>query len=79
MHLNLGLGVGRDVGVHAIEHTQSVRMPGHVGEQVADGDTALTMLLKPTVFNLAQPHPVALLDLTHPHPLSSWLIQCYFS
>jgi hypothetical protein len=46
MHLHLGLGVGWDVSVHAIQYTHSVRVPGHVGEQFADGNAAFTVLLE---------------------------------
>ena len=46
MHLHLGLSVGRDVGVHAIEHTQTIRMACKVGKQFADWDPAVAMLLE---------------------------------
>ena len=46
MHLHLGLDVGRDVSVHAIEHTQTIRVPGHVRKQFADGNPAFAMLLE---------------------------------
>ena len=46
MHLHLGLSVGRDISVHAIEHTQTIRVPGHVRKQFADGNPAFAMLLE---------------------------------